>query len=121
MATSRHGSSPPASPTAPPDAADGSNGHQPAAARARAQIVATRVHGAPSGPPAAPVYKGLVTRTIAFVIDAAIIDAVAALTGVAIALVISLLPGSHKHQATLVAIGGAAFLVWAGAYFVVFW
>src|SRR5205807_2308129 len=53
-------------------------------------------------------------------IDAAVIDAVAALVGVAIALVVSLLP-LGKHHTAAIAIGSAAFVIWAAAYFVVFW
>ena len=84
----------------------------PVVLEGRAETVAT---------PARPAYGGLVTRTIALVIDAAVIDAVAALVGVAIGLVVSLLPSSGKHKTTLLAIGVGLFFAWAAAYFVVFW
>ena len=83
---------------------------------ARVPAVAVRADA-----PAPQHYIGLVTRTIAFVLDAALIDAVAALVGLAIALVASLLPVSHAHDSVLVAVGVVAFFLWAGAYFVIFW
>lgn len=66
-------------------------------------------------------YQGLVTRSIAFAIDAAIINVVAIVvsTGVALALSVLQLPKSADPE--LVALGAAAFLLWSSGYFVVFW
>jgi uncharacterized RDD family membrane protein YckC len=72
-------------------------------------------------PVAAPTYEGLVTRAIAFAIDAAIIDVVALLVGVGIALALSVLNVGHEVEVVLVAIGGVAFAVWSVGYFVTFW
>jgi uncharacterized RDD family membrane protein YckC len=72
-------------------------------------------------PVAAPTYEGLVTRAIAFAIDAAIIDVIALVVGVGLGLALSILDVGHDTQVVLLAIGGAAFVVWSIAYFVTFW
>ncbi|MEA2293629.1 MAG: hypothetical protein QOE86_1268 [Solirubrobacteraceae bacterium] len=66
-------------------------------------------------------YAGLATRTLAFAVDAAVINATAVVVGAVIALCVSVLhlPSDIRHA--LVAIGGAAYVVWCVAYFVVFW
>jgi uncharacterized RDD family membrane protein YckC len=68
-----------------------------------------------------PEYEGLVTRGIAFAIDAAIIDLVALVAGVGAALVLSLLSISDVDKTVVAIVGGAAFLAWAVTYFVTFW
>jgi len=84
-------------------------------------MTARRVHGV-SPPDAQPTtYIGLVTRVIAFAIDAAVINVVALLVAVVIALVSSVLPTSHTRDKVLVAIGAAVFAVWIVGYFVAFW
>jgi uncharacterized RDD family membrane protein YckC len=88
----------------------------------RAQDVARRVHGTP--PPAEttrPRYVGLVTRAIAFVVDAAIVNTIAVVVATAVALVLSLFPLSDNLRTVLVAVGGALFFVWVIAYFATFW
>lgn len=66
-------------------------------------------------------YVGLVTRAIAIVIDALLIDVVAlAVTGAAL-LISSVFSITNKHHAVAVVIGGAAFVVWVIGYFVAFW
>lgn len=85
------------------------------------QDVARRVHGAPPPVKTGPEYVGLVTRTIAIVVDAAIINTVAAIVAAAAALVISIFPLGHAAHTVLVAVGGAAFFVWVVAYFTTFW
>ena len=87
----------------------------------RAQEIARRVHGAPPAEEARPRYVGLVTRGIAFVVDAAIVNTVAAVTAAAVVLVLSLFPLSHNLRTVLVAVGGALFFVWVVAYFATFW
>ena len=66
-------------------------------------------------------YAGLVTRTVAFAIDAALINLAGLATGVVFTLVFSLLPVSDDFQTVLVAIGAALFVVWGVVYFVTFW
>jgi uncharacterized RDD family membrane protein YckC len=72
-------------------------------------------------PVAAPAYEGLVTRAIAFAIDAAIIDVVALLVGVGIGLALSVLNVGHDAKVVLLAVGGVVFVIWSIAYFVTFW
>jgi uncharacterized RDD family membrane protein YckC len=87
------------------------------------------VTGAPApAPPPAPAvngtgsaYGGLVTRVVAFALDAAIIDAVALVVGVVIALALSLFNLPNDVQKVLVAVGGVAAVVWGIAYFTFFW
>jgi uncharacterized RDD family membrane protein YckC len=71
--------------------------------------------------PAAPEYEGLVTRAIAFAVDAAIIDLIALVVGVGLGLALSILSISDNLQTVLLACGAAAFAVWTVAYFAVFW
>jgi uncharacterized RDD family membrane protein YckC len=72
-------------------------------------------------PPAPLVYEGLVTRAIAFAVDAAIIDLIALVVGVAVGLALSILSISDELRTVLLACGAAAFAVWTVAYFAVFW
>jgi uncharacterized RDD family membrane protein YckC len=72
-------------------------------------------------PPAAPAYEGLVTRAIAFAVDAAIIDLIALVVGVGLGLALSILSISDDLQTLLLACGAAAFAVWSVAYFAIFW
>jgi uncharacterized RDD family membrane protein YckC len=95
--------------------------HTHAAAAARAQAAARRVHGAPPREPDTTPYIGLVTRAIAFAVDAALINLVAILVGVVVALVLSLLPASPDRDKVLAVIGAAAFTLWTIGYFVAFW
>jgi uncharacterized RDD family membrane protein YckC len=96
-------------------------GEVPAASLARAQSIARRVHGTPPADGRPAPYIGLVTRVIAFAVDAAVINVVALLVAVVIALVSSVLPTSHERDKILVAIGGAVFVIWIVGYFVAFW
>ncbi|HEY3944056.1 MAG TPA: RDD family protein [Solirubrobacteraceae bacterium] len=66
-------------------------------------------------------YIGLMTRGIAFVIDAALISLVAFLVGAAVALIGSLFHFPHQAKTILAVIGGAAYVLWAAGYFVGFW
>jgi uncharacterized RDD family membrane protein YckC len=81
----------------------------------------------PAPPAAAAVngtgsaYGGLVTRIIAFAVDAAIIDAVAILVGVVCALALSLFNLPNDVEKVAVAAGGVAAVVWSVAYFAFFW
>jgi uncharacterized RDD family membrane protein YckC len=93
----------------------------PAAARtgARAQVVATRVHGEPAPPRLE--YQGLVTRAIAFAIDAAVINVVAIVVAAATALIVSALSLPSSLDTALAAVGAWLFLIWSAGYFVIFW
>jgi uncharacterized RDD family membrane protein YckC len=66
-------------------------------------------------------YGGLVTRTLAGAIDAAIINVVALGVAAVVALVLSIFPVGHDTKALLAVVGGALFAIWAIAYFVTLW
>jgi uncharacterized RDD family membrane protein YckC len=66
-------------------------------------------------------YEGLVTRAIAFAIDAAIISAVAAIVGAAVGISLSVLSVPSDVETALFAVAGGACLLWSTAYFVTFW
>lgn len=93
-----------------------------AVARGQIQVVAERVHAPQVAPPPVEVsYGGFVTRTLAFAIDAALID-IGALAFVGIVgLVLSIFPTSHQLKSVAAIVGGALFVIWAIAYFTTFW
>lgn len=89
---------------------------------ARAQVAAAeRTHGAaaPAAPP--PAYAGLVTRAIAFAVDALIVNLTGVLVGVLVGLALSILDTPEQTDKLLLAIGGVLFLAWSIAYFIAFW
>ena len=95
--------------------------HELAAARAQAAAAARVQVRIGTDDRTAADYTGLVTRAIAFAIDALIID-LAAITVVAIvALALSLFEVPSVVATALAAIGAVVFLVWTAAYFVTFW
>jgi uncharacterized RDD family membrane protein YckC len=70
---------------------------------------------------AAPAYAGVVTRTIAFALDAAVIDLVAAVVAGVVVLVGSIFHVSHVLRTVALTVGAVVFVVWCIAYFVGFW
>lgn len=66
-------------------------------------------------------YAGLVTRAIAFAIDALIIDVTALATGAVVALALSILSISKASNSVVLAIAGVVFVLWSIGYFVAFW
>ena len=84
--------------------------------------IGARVHASVRGAATELRYEGLVTRGIAFAIDAAIIDLVAIVVAGAVALALSVLSVSKDSLGTaLIVVGGALFLAWSVGYFVTFW
>jgi uncharacterized RDD family membrane protein YckC len=71
--------------------------------------------------PARRPYAGFVTRTIAFAIDAAIINGVALIVAAVAALVLSVFPISNDTKTALAVVGGGLWVVWLVGYFLVFW
>jgi len=67
------------------------------------------------------MYAGLVTRALAFAVDAAIVDLTGIFVGVVIGLGLSVLKTPDEVDHLLLAIGGVLFVVWTIAYFVGFW
>lgn len=66
-------------------------------------------------------YAGLITRILAFSIDAAIVVAVASLTGVVAGLVLSVLHASDTAVTGAAVLGGFLYVVWSASYFMTFW
>jgi uncharacterized RDD family membrane protein YckC len=67
------------------------------------------------------MYAGLVTRALAFAVDAAIVDLTGIFVGVVVGLGLSVLKTPDSVDHVLLAIGGVLFVVWTVAYFVGFW
>ena len=71
---------------------------------------------------AAPTaYVGLVTRAIAFALDAAVINAVAILMAAVVALSFSIVSIPDPLQSVAIAAGGVLYILWLVGYFVTFW
>jgi uncharacterized RDD family membrane protein YckC len=68
-----------------------------------------------------PAYAGLVTRALAFALDAAIVNLTGIFVGVVVGLALSVLKTPDKVDHLLLAIGAVLFVVWTIAYFVGFW
>jgi uncharacterized RDD family membrane protein YckC len=88
--------------------------HRRTAAAPAAATVEDRPH--PVGP-----YVGLVTRTIAFGLDAAIINLVAIVVGGVVALGLSVLKLPDAVKVVAAAAGGVVYFLWLIGYFVTFW
>lgn len=76
---------------------------------------------APEPQAPAPSYAGLATRTLAFAIDALVINVVAWLVGAIVVLGLSLLTIPEAVRTAIAAVGAAAALLWTVSYFVFFW
>jgi uncharacterized RDD family membrane protein YckC len=68
-----------------------------------------------------PRYEGLVTRAIAFALDAAVINVVAIAVAGVVALGLSILSVPDSVDKVLLAMGGVLWVLWSVGYFVVFW
>jgi uncharacterized RDD family membrane protein YckC len=66
-------------------------------------------------------YVGLVTRALAFALDAVLLNLGALLAGVGVALVLAVVDVSDGVRPTLVGIGGVAYALWSTTWFVAFW
>jgi uncharacterized RDD family membrane protein YckC len=66
-------------------------------------------------------YAGLATRTLAFAMDAAVINVVAWAVAAIITLGLSLITVPDEVRAALIAIGAVVALLWTMGYFVFFW
>jgi uncharacterized RDD family membrane protein YckC len=96
-------------------AAGAGDAHRSAPAAVAADAVPA-VATAATGP-----YIGLITRVLAFALDAAIINAVAIVTGAVMSLVFSVLTLPQELKTVAVAIGGFVYILWTIGYFVTFW
>ena len=66
-------------------------------------------------------YAGMVTRAVAFTLDAAVINAVAIVVGVGTALVLALFHLPKSVDPILKAIAAGAYVLWTIGYFVTLW
>jgi uncharacterized RDD family membrane protein YckC len=73
-----------------------------------------------AGASSAP-YVGLVTRLLAFSLDALIVNAAALVVGAAVGLALSMVSLPDALRALLVAVGGVAYVLWSAGFFIVFW
>jgi uncharacterized RDD family membrane protein YckC len=81
-----------------------------------------QVDDAHAAAPAAPYpYIGLVTRALAFGLDAAIINAVAIVTAAVVSLTLSVLKIPQELRTVAAAAGGFVYIIWTVGYFVTFW
>jgi uncharacterized RDD family membrane protein YckC len=100
----------------PPEA----DAHRALAARAQA-AAAERAHGPPKPVSRPPVYAGVVTRAIAFAVDAAIVYGAGALAGVAFGLALSVVGTPDEVDNLLIGLGGFVYGLWTIGYFAAFW
>jgi uncharacterized RDD family membrane protein YckC len=103
------GASPPRDPPRAPEP-------PPPAAKPLAAAAAGHDHAVSVSP-----YAGLASRTLAFGIDAGIINGVTFLTGVIVGAGLSVLNVPEGIQSALFALGGLLAIVWTMGYFVFFW
>ena len=82
---------------------------------------AARPAAADAAPAAPTTYVGLVTRALAFGIDAAVINVVAIVTAAVVALTFSVVNVPDDVEKIAAAAGGVAYLLWSVGYFVTFW
>jgi uncharacterized RDD family membrane protein YckC len=66
-------------------------------------------------------YVGLVTRVISWVVDLLLINLVATVVGLFVALIVSIFPITSHLQPLFAAIAGFVYVLWTAAYFVTFW
>ena len=66
-------------------------------------------------------YVGLVTRMVSWGVDELLINLVALLTGVGVALVAAIFPITKDLRPVFVVIGGVVYVLWTASYFVAFW
>jgi uncharacterized RDD family membrane protein YckC len=84
--------------------------------------VAERVHAERrEAPPAAVHYEGVITRAIAFTVDAAVINVLAVAVVAMVTLALSVLSTPDWLDTALIAVAGALWFAWSIGYFTVFW
>jgi uncharacterized RDD family membrane protein YckC len=71
--------------------------------------------------PAPASYVGIVTRAIAFAVDAAVIQFVAIAVAGTFALILSVVSLPDDLDSVLVVAGSVAYVLWLVGYFVLFW
>jgi uncharacterized RDD family membrane protein YckC len=71
--------------------------------------------------PAERIYSGLVTRSLAFAIDAVIVNGSALVVGVIVGLGLSILHLPQQADIVIASIMGALWVAWTVGYFAFFW
>lgn len=66
-------------------------------------------------------YAGFVTRAVALLVDAAVIDVIALIAGGAVTLISSAFGGRVHLSPGQAVLGGVLWVLWTGGYFVIFW
>jgi uncharacterized RDD family membrane protein YckC len=66
-------------------------------------------------------YVGLVTRVVSWGVDELLINLVAIITGLGVALVAAIFPITKNLKPLFVVIGGVVYVLWTAGYFVAFW
>lgn len=66
-------------------------------------------------------YVGLLTRVISWAVDVLLINLVAIITGLGVALIVTLFPITKNLKPLFEAIAGGVYVLWTAAYFVAFW
>jgi uncharacterized RDD family membrane protein YckC len=66
-------------------------------------------------------YVGLMTRMISWAVDILLINLVAIITGLGVALIADVFPITKNLQPVFAAIAGGVYVLWTAAYFVAFW
>jgi len=84
-------------------------------------IVVTAVAVAPADSAPPRRYVGLVTRALAFGLDAALINVIAILVAALVSLTFSVIKVPHDVTVVVAALGGAVYLIWTVGYFTTFW
>jgi uncharacterized RDD family membrane protein YckC len=82
--------------------------------------VATR-HVVPTNVAPTRGYAGIVTRAVAFALDAALINLAALAVSAVVVLTLSLFPISTTFRDVLIVVGAVLFVLWIVAYFASFW
>lgn len=90
------------------------------AVRAAQVAVGMPVPPAAAAPPG-PEYVGIVSRAVALVLDAALINLVAVVVGASAVLVMDTLNFPSQVRDLVVVIGGVVYVGWVVGYFVGFW
>jgi len=94
--------------------------HASVAARAQA-AAAERAHGPPAPVEQPNEYAGLVTRAIAFAVDALVVNLAGISVAVVVGLGLSILDIPDEIDTVLLVVGGLLFAAWSIGYFVAFW
>jgi uncharacterized RDD family membrane protein YckC len=66
-------------------------------------------------------YVGLLTRVLSWGVDLLLINLVAIITGLGVALVVAIFPIAKHLETLFAAIAGGVYVLWSAAYFVAFW